>query len=252
MLHWTEEGVPALIGSPEKAEWVTTSLSSAERTIANRDGVFELTEDGTLVGRVEQSFSGHMGLEHKRTYDGLTVEERAQRVTDTVTGRFPGAEVSDVSVVHADDLEGLFGYSYSIRIPGYAAVTGQRMFVQPNYFQKNATPRFLLNEREHAVYFDYPWSEVDKYAIRLPEGFTLENPTSRRPLDVPDIGSYGVRLTDQDGKKIVYEREFQWGTGGVILFQKSAYPQLKVAFDFMHLQDQHMLIARRDTEAVSQ
>lgn len=247
MLDWRHEGVAALITDSKlkSVEWVQTAISAPARSNSTREGAFELEADGTLVGKVTQTYTGHRGIEAKELYDGLSEQERIDRVEDLLTRRLPGAEVTNIQIQNADSRQGPFAYSYSIRVPGYAAAAGQRLFVQLNYGMKNATPRFEVSERMHDVYFDYPFVETDRYTISLPEGFQLETPDLPKPFRVPGVGSYEVILEHQDGVKLSYERNFSWGEGGSGIFPRDAYPQLKKIFDNQHQNDQHMLTVRR-------
>jgi hypothetical protein len=247
MLRWRQEGVAALItnAKPKSVEWVQTVMADPARSRALREGTFTLEADGTLVGVVTQTYTGHRGVNAKELYDGLSEQERLDRVEDLLTRRLPGAEVTNIEIKNADSRQGPFGYSYSIRVPGYAAGTGQRLFVQPNYGTKNDSPRFEVSERQHEIYFDYPWTETDRYTISLPEGFQWEAPDAPKPFRATGVGAYEVTLTHQDGVKINYERNFTWGEGGSVIFPREAYPQLKGIFDNQHQNDQHMLTARR-------
>lgn len=247
MLDWRHEGVAALVtdSKPKSVEWVQTAISSPVRSKLLREGSFELKADGTLVGEVTQTYTGHRGVEAKQLFDGLSEQERIDRVEDLLTRRLPGAEVTNIQVKNADSRQGPFTYSYSILVPGYAALTGQRLFLQPNFGMKNARPRFEVSERVHDVYFDYPFTETDRYTISLPEGFQLDTPDAPEPFRVPGVGSYEVSVKHQDGVKLSYERNFSWGEGGSVIFPRDAYPQLKSIFDDQYQNDQHMLTARR-------
>lgn len=246
MLDWRHEGVAALIldAKPKSVEWVQTAMSSASRSRSLREGTFALEANGTLAGEVTETYTGHRGVEAKKLYGSLSEQERIDRVEDLLTRRLPGAEVTNIHVQNADSRQGPFAYSYSIRVPGYAAATGQRLFVQPNYGMKNASPRFAVNDRQHDIYFDYPFAETDRYTIGLPLGFQLETPDTPKPFRAPGVGSYEVTLSHQDGVKLTYERTFTWGEGGSVIFPRGAYSQLKGIFDNQYQNDQHMLTAR--------
>lgn len=250
MLNWVHEGVAALIASPKPkdAELIQTDMSAPARTTTRREGTFDLLADGSLVGRVVHTYTGHAGLTLKLRYDGLSEQERQNLVAETVRDRLPGAEVSEIGVMNADTGAGTFSYTYSVRVPGYAAVTGRRIFLQPNFGKRNVTARFTVNEREFDVYFRYGSRDIDSYTINLPEGFTLETPEAPGSFATPNVGSYQVQISQTDDGKVVYHREFTWGEQGTILFPKSSYPQLKGVFDKQHLNDQHMLTVSRAAE----
>ncbi len=250
MLVWAEEGVPALLTDRKDPEWLQTPYSGVEDTLAKRVAKMELLPDGTLEGVVTQTYTGHFGALRKRIYDGRTEQERVDRIEALLEARLSTAELSDIQVENADSVTGDFSYSYKIRIPGYAARTGKRIFLEPNFFEKNRSPRFKTSERRHDVYFSFGWTEVDQVSIEIPEGFTLEDAESPQSTHVQDVGSYEVGLAVSDDRTLIYDRKFVWGLGGNILFPVDAYAGVKRVFDFVHAQDGH-LVTLRASEAPS-
>jgi hypothetical protein len=216
MLHWTNEGVAALVAAPKPkdVELLATDMSEPARTTTRREGTFDLLADGSLVGTMVHPYTGHRGVVQKQIYDGLSEQERRNRVAETITARLPGAELSEIVVSNADSDSGVFSYTYAVRVPGYAAVTGRRIFLQPNYGKKNSAARFEVNEREYGVYFRYGSREIDNYTITLPEGFTLESPETPGSFHTPDTGAYQVEISQLGKTKVVYQREFRWGELG--------------------------------------
>lgn len=241
MLNWAEEGVPALVADPKKANWIQTPFTPADKTGTKHTAEFELLPDGTLQGKVRHSYLGHYSISNKRVYDGLTEEERVERIEENVTNRFSTAEVSNVKIENADSVSGEFAYSYEVKIPGYAVRTGKRIFLQPSFFRRNYQPRFKTSDRIHDLYFRYGWSETNQVLIKLPEGFDLEDADAPQGMNVQDVGSYTVSIGLTPDRYIVYGRNFIWGLGGNIMFPAKAYPQVKSVFDAVQKADDHML-----------
>src|SRR5436309_15006479 len=65
MLRWQEEGVPALLGDSSGSEFVTTPLSSAERSLLRRSSTGHLEADGTLEGYVRVVVVGRTGAQEE-------------------------------------------------------------------------------------------------------------------------------------------------------------------------------------------
>ncbi len=138
----------------------------------------------------------------------------------------------------AGDLAKPFKLAYRIKVPGYAQRTGKRLFLQPAFFQRNLEAMFTTSQRQHPIYFNYPWSEDDEVTIRLPEGWELDMAEAPSPGKFAQVGSYDVRLGSDSGS-LVYTRKLRFGENGLILFAARSYPALKNAFDFVHQQDSH-------------
>ena len=86
--------------------------------------------------------------------------------------------------------------------------------------------------RWNGVYFNYPWSEVERVAIKTPDGYTLEQlpePVSE------DIGAatYHAAFT-RDGGQVVYERRL---VVNGISFSVEQYHTIKGFFDRVHQAD---------------
>ena len=250
MLRWPAEGVAALVTDPKEPIWVETKMSGPEMTAVRRHGEFRLSPDGALEGKVRVEYTGHQGVARKSIYDGQTPEERQKDLTDSVTNRLSTAVLSQVEMENVDDLVKPFAFSYDVSVPGYALLTGKRIFLQPNYFERNSQPLLATSERLHDIYFDYPWSEHHSISIEIPKGFVLENAEAPHATTFEGVGGYLAKILVEDGRKLIYTREFTFGENGNIMFPAKSYLQLKGAFDFVHQQDSHTLTLRQaDTQA---
>ena len=241
MLTWPEEGTYALVVDPKQTSFVTTPLAPPEKSGIHRQADLRLTEDGTIEGTVRVEYTGHPGSSRKRRYDGMTEAEREEAIIEAVEGRLSTAELSDIQFHNVNDPDKPFGYEYSIRVPGYAQVTGKRVFVQPAYFQMGTAATFVTSERKHDIYFDYPWSEQDTLTIELPGGFEGDNVEAPSSFSLGGVGEYRAKLGFSEAGKLVYERTFDFGREGKIMFPKVAYPQLKTIFDRIHSEDNRLV-----------
>jgi uncharacterized protein DUF3857/transglutaminase superfamily protein len=238
MLRWQEEGVPALICDPKEPVFVNTPMSGPEKSVTRRVAKLLLSDDGTLAGDIEVSYTGHAEVTQKFALAGISPQKREEDLVERIKGRLSTAEVSNVRMEDAADLAKPFKLAYRIKVPGYAQRTGKRLFLQPAFFQRNIGAMFITSERQHPIYFNYPWSEDDEVSIRLPEGWEMDLAEAPSPGKFAQVGSYDVRL-GSDGKSLLYTRKLRFGENGSILFAARSYSALKNAFDFVHQQDSH-------------
>ena len=254
MLAWFEEGQSALISDSKEPTWQKTPLSPPAMSMEKRTGKFKLLADGTLEGTATMEFTGHLGAYHKENNDDDTPQQREETLKDLVRYHIYGTtEISDISIENVNDPFKPFTYTYKVKIPGYAAVTGKRIFLQPNVFERNAKPVFEQAERKHDVYFEFPYSEKDDVTIELPPGFQLESPDA--PPDVADANGIGrnqikIRLS-QDQRTLKYDREFSFGNGDQLVFTKATYPILKRLFEAYNTANTHALTLRQAETSAS-
>jgi hypothetical protein len=242
MLRWQEEGIQALVCDPKEPQLAPTQLSPAEKSVTKRTAKLKLAEDGSLEGDVRVEYTGHFAVSMKEDYDDETADQREKKLRDGVKERL-GGEISEIKIESATDPLKPFIYSYKVRVPGYAERTGKRLFLQPAFFQKGVGQMFPTSERQHDIYFRYPWMEEDHIQIELPDGYSLDNAESPGDLSFGDVGHCKVKVgVTEDLRKLDYKRDFRF-TG--LIFPKATYPNLKQAFDVLHQRDNHTITLKQ-------
>jgi hypothetical protein len=182
----------------------------------------------------------------KEQDDHLAPAERETAVKDALTSRLPGAEVTEVHVDKATDPDKPYISRYHLKVPGYAQRTGSRLFVQPAVFQKGIPPEFAAAARQHPVFFEYAWKEVDRVRIELPAGYQMEAPNAAAPVALPPAGGYTMNLTTTPDRSVVeMRREFFFGGGERLQFPVEAYSPLKQFFDGVAKADAQTLTLRK-------
>ena len=209
-----------------------------DKSATRSEGKFKLSEDGTLEGDVRIFYTGHTGTRHKWAAEDQSASEQEEAIRSSVTDRMNTAEVTDIKIENAKDVTKAVAHSYHVKVPGYAQRTGKRLFLPSSFFQLGYSSRFPTSERRNAVYFHYPWMEQDSVEIDLPEGYALDHPEAPGSLNFGKPGRYSVELkVSTDGRVLKYNRELVFGDNGFLLFPKSAYAQVKRAFDKISEED---------------
>lgn len=249
MLSWEEEGQPALISDSKNPTWSKTPYSPASKSVEKRSGKFKLLDDGTLEGEAKIEFTGHVGVLHKEFNDNLTSAQREDALKALVRSNILGsAEISDFTIENVSDPDKPFAYKFKVRVPGYTIRTGKRIFLQPNVFERSASPMFTANTRRHDISINYAWAETDDIEIELPKGFSLESPDS--PAAVKDgqgISEDTIRMSvSKDGRTLFYKRNFAFGNNGLLYFQSKSYPAVKALFDAFYKANTHQLTLKQD------
>jgi len=249
-LRWQEQGVYALITGSKDPEMVQTPLLTAQESASNRIAFFKLSEDGVLEGDVRIMIFGNENTVWREQNRNTNDTQREEKLRDELKQRFPDFEASNVKFTANPDASKPVGITYHLVVRNYAQRTGKRLFVQPNYFAANWLSRFTETIRHNAVYFEYPWSELDSVDITVPAGFVLDHADSPPGINIPAICNYGVKMFfNQKMNLLQYRRQFKFGDKDQLLFEARVYPTLKRVFDAVHDADNHMLTLKAEAES---
>lgn len=123
-----------------------------------------------------------------------------------------------------------------VNAPAYATVTGKRIFVEPNIFNKSRT-RFDNGERKFPIEFSNPYTDVDTIHIDIPEGYAPE----AVPKDVrltTDFGAYSISFKVGNGKIDMIRSEVIRRSQ----FPASYYPELVKYFETVYKADRSRVV----------
>jgi uncharacterized protein DUF3857 len=250
MLRWQEEGQQALVSDPKEGFWNPTQHLEPERSLRRRRATFKLLDNGTIEGNVEYSYTGHVGRIEKTRYAEMTPEQREEDWKKSLQARLSTAELSVFEMKEADDPVKPMTVKHDVSIPGYATRTGKRILLQPAFFERNIGPRFTEAKRKWDLYFDYGWAEDDEVTIELPDGWELDQPMAPVSQSITKVGDYSVKvLKTTDGRKLIYQRKFDWGRNMNVLLPVKAYEAVKKIFDFVQEQDSYTITLRETGDA---
>jgi hypothetical protein len=248
MLAWQTEWEEALISDPKEPVWTRTPLSAPDKSLEKRTAKLKLSEDGTLEGDVQITYTGHLGAAKKEYNDDDSPAQREETLRELVKAQMSTAEVSQIKIENVQDPFKPFTYTYHVRVPGYAQRTGKRLFLQPAFFERGHGALFTAASRKNMVYFNYPWSEEDNVEIELPEGFALDNADAPQPFNAGTISKYEVHIfVTEDKRKLIYKRAFFFGNDNGLLFPVESYEQLRALFDELHKRDDHTITLKQGT-----
>jgi hypothetical protein len=250
MLRWEEEGQQALVSDPKEGFWALTQHLEPSRSLRQRRAWFKLLENGTLEGKVQCTYTGHAARSEKGQYAEMTAAQQEEDWRKTLQERLSTAEISGFAMTDISDPFKPAVVTHQVTVPGYATRTGKRILLQPAFFQRNIGPRFTESRRKWELYFHYGWSEDDEVTIELPQGWEFDEPVAPMSTKINNVGEYSVKaLKTTDGRKLIYQRKFDWGRNLNLVLPAKAYETVKKVFDFVQEQDGYTISLKAATDA---
>jgi hypothetical protein len=249
MVTWEKDGAVGNNGiQPQGLGGILVRVppSKAAANLRRRSVRMDIDPDGTLTAEVDLEYQGLAGAEKRNELDHRTPEERRKQIEDDLKARFTDAEVIEATF---DNLrqwaEPLRGH-LRVRIPGYAGAAGSRLLIPMFPFLQGEGNPFSAATRQHPIYFERPYRNLDEVTIHLPAGYTVESLPSNRRIDLQAI-RYLLHAS-QEGEDVKMEREL---LVDAVLIEASRYSVVRNLFEEKARLDGSELVLRLGAEGAA-
>jgi len=121
---------------------------------------------------------------------------------------------------------------FKVKIPGWISSAGKRGLLPVGMFSASEKGLFDHADREHPIYFEFPFQKSDDITIELPEGMVIGNLPA--PVKTP-VGSVSYSLTAEKDKNTLHlARTLRVD---MLLLAVNQYPNLRRFFQFVRTGD---------------
>lgn len=192
----------AIIIDAEGAHIVRTPVYSAADNLQSRVVNASIDNEGNLDANVNTRFTGIQQETPNALIHEVSKEFREKylnRVINLPTYQVTKSDYSEIKGVIPEVKENLH-----ILSPGYANITGKRLFIVPNLFNRTGTRFSADSVRKYDIVYSSSFRDIDSIFIKIPEGYTVESMPAVVQLD-SRFGKYST-LVKLDGNQIVYIR----------------------------------------------
>lgn len=224
----------ALMVTDEGGVVVNTPHYSAADNIQIRKANAEIDETGNLTVEVYTRFTGtQQEIPHSLMYDA-TPEQRNKYLNNTIN--LPTYKVEKTNYTETRGLIPFMDEYLKITSPMYASITGKRLFIQPNLFNKESK---LPVDKPRQFDIDYrtSYKDVDSISIKIPAGYVPESVPKNADI-INKFGKYSITYTiKQDRIELV--RIYEQSAGR---FPASEYNSLAGFYEQMFKSDRMKIV----------
>jgi len=209
----------ALLLGDDGGHVVSTPRYGVAENQASRHIDASIDATGNLKAQSKTRYSGELQETPYALMHQLTGEQREKYLNATLN--LPTYTVSSTHYEAAADNPMDVLETLQVESPNYATVSGKRLFVQPNVFNKSNTRLQPDLSRKYKVECQEAERYTDSVSITIPEGYTAES----IPKDISvsnEFGKYQMRFT-VTGRKIEALRVYEKTAGN---FPAADYQQL--------------------------
>jgi hypothetical protein len=203
LLPWVETGVNGRLLDKDGGSWVETPLPPSSATRIDRTANLQLSEDGSLEGKVTVSYSGLEAQAWRLDERNNDDPARKRALEESLKRLIPAAcEVELKNVPEWTGSKTPVVAEFEVKIPGWLATAGKRQLLPSGFFTNNEKHLFEHSTRTYPVYFRFPYLKTDDITVALPQGWKVES--ELKPIN-------------QDAKAIAYTFSAENKAGSVHL-----------------------------------
>jgi hypothetical protein len=218
MLPWVETGVNGLRLNRDGGLWTQTSLPQSTESAIQRKAELKLSDTGDLEGKLTIIFTG-LEAARRRVEERLADDaERKKVLEDGVKESIPAA--SEVELTNQPEWKSSspsLVAEFNVKVPGWVSAAGRRALLPVGLFSAPEKHLFDHTDREHPVYFEFPFERADDVSIDLPLGWQIST------LPTPN---------KQEGHIVTYSMQAENNKGSLHLTRK-------LAIDFLLLDSKY-------------
>jgi hypothetical protein len=176
LLPWAETGVQGRLLDKDGGAWVDTPLPASDATHIERTSSLQLSDDGSLDGKVTVTRTGLDALVWRLNERNEDDANRKRALEDDLKNSIPAA--SEIELKNSPDWSSAktpLIAEFEVKIPGWLTSAGKRALMPTGFFVANEKHLFEHSTRTYPVYFRFPYKEVDDITITLPQGWKVDS-----------------------------------------------------------------------------
>jgi len=199
----------ALLVAEGSGKLISLPRAKPENNLLDRKGKFVLTNDGTLVGEVEETRRGAMADSFRYAMQTTTDAERLKIGEGFLAGSLAAFALTNIEIRNLNDSSRDLLIRYRFSVPYYAKGAGGRLIVRPRVVGVKAVNLATRekNPRRYPIDLETTTLQRDEFTIELPEGCAVEE--IAKPLALDAGFAIYKSTTEGTGRTLVYRREYR-------------------------------------------
>ena len=238
LLPWHESAVQGLRLDKDGGSWVQTSLPDSSKSQIERKATLNLTDDGSLEGKLTVTFTGLEALSRRLDKTDDDDAARKKYLEDEVRECIPvAAEVELTNKPEWSSSSPVLVAEFDIKVPGWVVGAGRRQLIPVGLFAGNEKHVFEHANRVFPIYFHFPAKTADDITLELPRGWQTYSMPPAKELGGKAI-NYSLSVENKNGR-LHWNRQI---TIEMLLIQSKYYDSLRQFFQTMKASDEQQIV----------
>jgi Domain of Unknown Function with PDB structure (DUF3857)/Transglutaminase-like superfamily len=214
---------------------VHTPKYTAQDNLQMRKVDAVINEEGELNAKVFTHFTGIQQENAHGLMYGATSDQKKRYLNSVLS--LPTYSVEAYNYKETKGRIPAMDEYLSIKSPFYATITGKRLFVTPNFFNRSSSKFGEEKERKYDIKFSTPFIDVDTIQIKIPINYVVEAMPKNVSLKTA-YGNYSISFSIKDNKiDVLRKNEIQEGR-----FSKNEYEAISNYFKEIYKADRSKIV----------
>lgn len=225
----------ALLIAADGGHVVNTPVYTSKENTQIRHASVVIDEKGNLSAKVNTHYSG---IEQEDVFKMLhfySEEERKKILNNKYD--LPTYSIDRKEYKEVKDIIPYIDEFLQVTAPGCANISGKRIFIKPNFFEKNQTKLSAAEKRIYDIEYQYSFKDIDSTEIEIPDGYIAE--AIPKSININNkFGDYSISFSVV-GNKINMTRSY---TRNAARYPASDYADFVSFYDMMYKADRGQVV----------
>jgi transglutaminase-like putative cysteine protease len=193
----------ALLIDDDGGHVVNTPSYKATDNLQIRKVDASIDKEGTLTANVFTHFTGIQQDEIHQLFHSANQEDKKKYLSSSLS--LPTYSVEKFEYKEAKGLIPVMDETLIITSPNYATITGKRLFITPNFFNKSTNQLLENTNRKYDIEFTISYIDEDSIKIKIPDNYEVESIPKNVSLN-NSFGKYSISFSVNNNSIVVYRR----------------------------------------------
>jgi transglutaminase-like putative cysteine protease len=247
LLPWSETLTSGIRVSKDSGEVIQTPAEASSDATTIRHADLSLDPSGNIAGELQVDFTGEEAAQRRTQRHKEDEQARKKGLEAEIKGWLPAdASFELTSIENWDNTAEPLRVKGTMKFPSLGAAAGRRLLLPADLFPAAYSSAFRSEKRINAVYFPFPYEEIDDLKFHAPVGYKIEAVPEVKNVDV-GAAKYNLSATQQsDTVEVTRHLVFN-----AVAFPKTAYPALRQFFSVVKSSDNAQIIFQNAESAKS-
>ena len=229
----------ALVVNESGGKLVKTKTYLPEDNYQYRKAIVHLKENGNASADITTRYGGY---QFKRIRDVSIKSADEQKKWQYENIDLQGLKIEDLTYNYGNDKDSI-SEEINMLINNYAAVSGKRIFLNPNLMNRRSNKLTEIEDRKTQFKIDYSYFDVDTIIYHIPKQYHIEFAPEDKEFKSP-FGSYSTSVFQKSSGEIIYIRELKINRG---LYSPELYGDFRLFVNKIVDSDHEKVIIKNKT-----
>ena len=226
LLPWSETATSGIRISKNGGEVVQTPMPVSTDSVLTRHADLTMDAEGAIAGTLQIDFAGVQGAQERTRGSRQDETARKKKLENEIKNWLPADATFELTKIsNWDNTSEPLRVEGTVKLPSLGSAAAHRILMPADLFPAEYSKAFVPEKRINAVYFPFPYEEVDDLKFHAPAGFKTEAVPDAKKIDV-GAAKYNLTATQQENT-VEINRHLVFNA---VVFSKDAYPALRQFF----------------------